>query len=53
MTLELHVRRDIADDEVLELTAWAAKQVRTALRYGSREGGGESEADITVGVVKG
>lgn len=53
VTLELHVPRDLADDELLQLTAWASERCKTALRYGSREGGGEGEADVTIGVVRG
>lgn len=54
VTLELHVDRDLDDDNVLKLTAWASERCRTALRYGTRQGGaGEGEADVTIGVVRG
>ncbi|EKM56625.1 uncharacterized protein PHACADRAFT_207827 [Phanerochaete carnosa HHB-10118-sp] len=53
VTLELHVPRDLTDDDLLKLTAWASERCKTALRYGSREGGGEGEADVTIGVVRG
>ena len=53
VTLELHVPRELADDDALKLSAWAAERCKAALRHGSREGGGEGEADVTVGVVRG
>lgn len=53
VTIELHVARDLEDEDVLKLTAWAGDRCRTALRYGSRDGGGEGEADVTVGVTRG
>ena len=53
VTLELHVPQSLADDEVLELTAWAWERCKAALKYGSRDGGGEGEAEVTVGVVRG
>jgi len=54
VTLELHVRRDMEDDEVLRLTKWAWERCSHALHFGSRGGeGGEAEAEVTVGVVRG
>lgn len=53
VTLELHVPKELSDDEVLKLTDWAWDRCKTALRYGSGDGGGEGEAEITVGIVKG
>ncbi|KAI0791460.1 hypothetical protein BC629DRAFT_1593070 [Irpex lacteus] len=53
VTLELHVPNTLSDDEVLELTAWAWNRCRTALKYGSSDGGGDGEAEVTVGIVRG
>lgn len=53
VTLELHVPRDLQDDDVLKLTAWASEKAKSALRHGMRDGGGECEADVTIGVVRG
>lgn len=53
VTLELHVSRALSDGDVLKLTAWAHERCRTALKYGSRDGGGEGEAEVTVGIVRG
>ncbi|PCH37427.1 hypothetical protein WOLCODRAFT_140858 [Wolfiporia cocos MD-104 SS10] len=54
VTLELHVRGDMEDDEVLRLTKWAWERCSHALHFGSRGGdGGEAEAEVTVGVVRG
>ncbi|CCM02007.1 uncharacterized protein FIBRA_04081 [Fibroporia radiculosa] len=53
VTLELHVRGDLEDEEVLRLTRWAWERCSHALHFGSRGGeGGEAEAEITVGVVR-
>lgn len=54
VTLELHVRPDMDDEEVLSLTKWAWGRCSQALHFGSRGGeGAEAEAEITVGVVRG
>ncbi|KAF7798184.1 hypothetical protein EIP86_009401 [Pleurotus ostreatoroseus] len=53
VTLELHVPKSLSDDDVLQLTQWASERCRTAIKYGSGDGGGDGEADITVGVVRG
>ncbi|KAJ3755267.1 hypothetical protein EV360DRAFT_96215 [Lentinula raphanica] len=69
VTLELHVRRDLADEDVLRLTSWAWEKVVRALTGvassggglngvgGGVVGGGEGEggvkADVTVGIVRG
>ncbi|KAI0772889.1 hypothetical protein BD413DRAFT_36411 [Trametes elegans] len=54
VTLELHVRHDVADAEVLRLTRWAWERCVHALHFGTRGGeGGEGEAEVTVGIVKG
>ena len=53
VTIELHVAKDLHDDDVLKLTSWAWERCRTALRYGSGGGGGDGEAEITVGIVRG
>ncbi|KAH9829248.1 uncharacterized protein C8Q71DRAFT_444080 [Rhodofomes roseus] len=53
VTLELHVRRDLDDDQVLGLTKWAWERCSHALHFGSRGGeGGEAEAEVTVGIVR-
>ncbi|KAI0324577.1 hypothetical protein GY45DRAFT_1331389 [Cubamyces sp. BRFM 1775] len=54
VTLELHVRRELEDAEVLRLTRWAWERCVHALHFGTRGGeGGEGEAEVTVGIVKG
>lgn len=60
VTLELHVRDDLADDDVLALTKWAWERCIGALRggYGRGKvddgyGHGSDEAEVTVGVVRG
>ncbi|KAL7284724.1 LOW QUALITY PROTEIN: hypothetical protein ACG7TL_002030 [Trametes sanguinea] len=54
VTLELHVRHDLEDVEVLRLTRWAWERCVHALHFGTRGGeGGEGEAEVTVGIVKG
>ncbi|EGO01344.1 hypothetical protein SERLA73DRAFT_179515 [Serpula lacrymans var. lacrymans S7.3] len=53
VTLELHVRNDLSDSDVLELTRWAWERVVSALRLGSRSVGDlREEAEVTVGVVR-
>ncbi|KAJ3907634.1 hypothetical protein F5879DRAFT_795325 [Lentinula edodes] len=47
VTLELHVRRDLSDEDVLKLTRWAWEKCVGALT------GGMVKADVTVGVVRG
>ena len=52
--MELHVQKDLADDDVLELTRWAWERCVSALDFGTGRGEGEScEAEVTVGVVRG
>ncbi|KAL5478437.1 hypothetical protein ACEPAI_2621 [Sanghuangporus weigelae] len=65
VTLELHVRRDTDDGEILALTRWAHERCRLALGLGlssTGHGFGEKEkeadptedgAEITIGIVKG
>ena len=54
VTLELHVRHDLEDAEVLKLTRWAWERCVHALHFGTRGGeGGEGEAEVTGGIVKG
>ncbi|KAK1225541.1 hypothetical protein PQX77_011511 [Marasmius sp. AFHP31] len=51
-TLELHVRKDLSDDDVLALTKWAWERCTGALGVrGDHDEGGR--ADVTVGVVRG
>ncbi|KAJ4490062.1 hypothetical protein J3R30DRAFT_3278925, partial [Lentinula aciculospora] len=47
VTLEIHVRRDLPDEDVLRLTGWAWEKCVGALT------GGTVKADVTVGVVRG
>lgn len=53
VTLELHVRRDLDDASVLELTRWAWDRCTGALGgdRGKDDGGGVAE--VTIGVVRG
>ncbi|KAG5651787.1 hypothetical protein H0H81_007399 [Sphagnurus paluster] len=52
VTLELHVRQDLGDDDVLALTRWAWEMCAGAL--GGRDGRAEGRAvEVTVGVVRG
>jgi len=54
--MELHVRADLADDDVLELTRWAWERCVSALHFGTGRGAGDGErmeAEVTVGVVRG
>ncbi|KDR66442.1 hypothetical protein GALMADRAFT_1151187 [Galerina marginata CBS 339.88] len=55
VTLQLHVREDLGDDDVLQLTKWAWERCVSAL--GSlkdfRELGEEGGPEVTVGVVRG
>lgn len=57
VTLELHVRRDTDDGELLALTRWAHDRCRMALGLGigAKDHGidGEDGAEITIGIVKG
>lgn len=55
VTMELHVRQDLADDDVLELTKWAWERCVNALHFGMGRGAGDgrAEAEVTVGVVRG
>lgn len=52
VTMELHVRHDLGDDEVLALTRWAWERCASALG-GRREGGEGRGPEVTVGVVRG
>ncbi|KAJ7286177.1 hypothetical protein C8J57DRAFT_1663986 [Mycena rebaudengoi] len=47
VTLELHVRADMGDDDVLALTRWAWERCSAAL------GRAREETEVTVGVVRG
>ena len=57
VTLELHVRRDTDDGEVIALTKWAHERCRLALGLGLGNGerarDGDDGAGITIGIVKG
>jgi hypothetical protein len=58
VTVEIHVREDLGDADVLELTRWASARCSEALRFGSGGGSGRGEgaevkAEVTVGVVRG
>jgi hypothetical protein len=54
-TLELHVKDDLGDDEVLALTNWAWERCTGALNSGSnariRDGG--TKVEVTIGIVRG
>jgi hypothetical protein len=55
VTLELHVRPDLGDDDVLKLTRWAWEKCAGALgggRLAMGKGVGEGP-EVTVGVVRG
>jgi len=56
-TLELHVQRDLPDEDVLRLTRWAWEKCVGALTMEIGSGGGVehggAKADVTVGVVRG
>ena len=52
--LELHVRRDTDDNELIELTRWAHDRCKLALGLGlngKREG--DDGTEVTVGIVRG
>ncbi|RDB17297.1 Zinc transporter 6 [Hypsizygus marmoreus] len=55
VTMELHVRQDLGDDEVLKLTRWAWERCAGALGGGSVGGTGKGRegTEVTVGVVRG
>lgn len=56
MTIELHVRQDLGDDDVIKLTRWAWERCATALGGGKlrkENGPGTGEPEVTVGVVRG
>jgi len=55
ITLELHVREDLGDDDVLTLTKWAWERCVSALwsLKDFREMGEEGGPEVTVGVVRG
>ncbi|EPQ50787.1 hypothetical protein GLOTRDRAFT_141301 [Gloeophyllum trabeum ATCC 11539] len=53
VTLELHVKKDISDREVVELTRWAWEKCESALAVGTSGSRGEAEVEVTVGVVRG
>lgn len=48
--LELHVRRDTDDNELIELTRWAHDRCKLALGLGKER---DDEAEVTVGIVRG
>ncbi|KAJ8522054.1 hypothetical protein ONZ45_g1313 [Pleurotus djamor] len=52
VTLELHVKENLGDDDVLRLTSWAWDKCVTSLR-GRGEDSRSNDADVTVGVVRG
>lgn len=53
--MELHVREDLGDDDVLALTKWAWERCVAALGGGAagKGKGTESGAEVTVGIVRG
>ncbi|KAH8112769.1 hypothetical protein DFH11DRAFT_1511147 [Phellopilus nigrolimitatus] len=53
VTVELHVRRDTDDGELVALTRWAHERCRLALGLGAGAKGRDDGAEITIGLVKG
>lgn len=53
VTIELHVRKDLDDNEVISLTRWAHDRVRLALNLGSRSKDHDESSEVTVGIVRG
>ncbi|KAJ7256539.1 hypothetical protein B0H12DRAFT_1112509 [Mycena haematopus] len=53
VTLELHVRASLPDDDVLALTRWVRERVAGALGVGGDKQGSRQEAEVTVGIVRG
>ncbi|KAJ7723978.1 hypothetical protein DFH07DRAFT_1004973 [Mycena maculata] len=53
VTLELHVRAALPDDDVLLLTRWVRERVVAALGLGGGRDAREGAAEVTVGVVRG
>lgn len=56
VTLELHVRKDMDDDDVLKLTKWAWERCISGLGFGRGAGKlpeGAGAPEVTVGIVKG
>ncbi|KAG6887783.1 hypothetical protein C0995_012763 [Termitomyces sp. Mi166 len=54
VTMELHVRRDVGDGDVIELTRWAWERFVGALGAGVGAGAGRGRGvEVTVGVVRG
>lgn len=51
VTVEVHVRKDMDDAGVLELTRWSWERCAVALRAGRARG--EEGVEVTVGVVRG
>jgi len=53
MTIELHVRHDLGDDDVLKLTRWAWEKCAHALGDGRPDSPDGMKAEVTVGVLRG
>lgn len=59
VTLELHVREDMGDDDVLALTRWAWEKCVGSLGGGSvspragKMGGDGVGPEVTIGIVRG
>lgn len=48
------MEKGFSDADAVRLTKWAWEKCSTALKYGMSDGrGGECEAHITVGIVRG
>lgn len=52
VTLELHVRDSLGDDDVLRLTRWAWEKCLSSLRARGQDSG-VGDAEVTIGVVRG
>jgi len=53
VTLELHVRENLSDDDVLILTAWAWERCVAVLGGSTKVRQGETKVEVTIGVVRG
>jgi len=52
-TIDLHVEKDLSDEDCKKLTKWAWERCMSAFRLGMGDGAGECEALVNVGIVRG